>query len=388
MKRRLFHRLVPTLFLALIACGGGSERIVANAALVQLQPDETVQMNDATLTFPLPGHQDLLAKQPGDILVSADGNGFLRKVVSVAQVGDTIVLQTETVGLDEVVLDGEFANSAVGVSGKSDWLGPGLDDVNVSFDNASIYGLANAEVKVLSGNLTFHPNLDVGLKISGGALQQFSLVAAGEVDAALQVQVTAHGTVGGSVERQLWSSPPRPFVQWIGWFPVVEVVTISTGVGVSANIQSDTTLTLGATAQANVTAGIRFQDGAWHLVGDSRINFTPTATAAGGDDGTSSVDVYAYVRVDVMFYNLAGPYLGVYPYVGIDSTDGNAGGHWGTAALTGGSLTFLKKNALEIDYNLLEFYCPFGNDAADCKSADPSSHPIFAPAHGHAGHAQ
>ncbi|RYE80159.1 MAG: hypothetical protein EOO74_02580 [Myxococcales bacterium] len=74
---------------------------------------ESVVIAATQLTFPASGNDDLLARQAGDILVSdrsTKGNnphGFLRKVVSVARQGSTIVITTEHAFLNEVIV-GQF----------------------------------------------------------------------------------------------------------------------------------------------------------------------------------------------------------------------------------------------------------------------------------------
>lgn len=212
------------------------------------QRDEVV-IDDATgsLTFPVANNGALLKKQPGDIIVSdrskAGNNpyGFMRKVVSVAKVGDTIVMETEQAYLNEIIV-GQFdvfadadeleeivepgaTPSSFGAPGlttqKSFEYSKGFDlgfekkdvtffDKNTTFDvpagDSNLAVKLGGSLKMSEASFSFKPSVNVGGDIGvpeglldmfnpSNYLNEFHVILSGDVAAKLVMQAKANLSV-------------------------------------------------------------------------------------------------------------------------------------------------------------------------------------------------
>jgi hypothetical protein len=366
-------RLAPIALLLAACAPSGSAAAIAKGNVFVVDRDPTLEMtvSDTSIIFPAANNQAVLGYQPNDVLVSGMGAGFLRKVVDVQPSGDRIIVHTENGDLTDALEAAEISHSTKS-DGKEDWLGQGLEGVYANFGNVSIEA-TNVSVQVANSSLSFSPDLDVDLKIADGALQKFDLVASGRVDAALDLEVQIAGAGSYSLQKDLYKSTPKIFVQMIGWVPVVEVVQLKVGIGISGAATGAATAHIGATGSASVTTGTRYVDGAWHDVGENMLAFQPI-DGLRLDDSSVSIEGYAYVVLDVKFYDLAGPFVGLYPYVGA-IYDQNRGGstYYGIQGVFGGHVVGTNENEIGINYNLFDFACDFGEAIADC-AKDPPEH--------------
>src|SRR5262249_26458892 len=87
----------------------GSDVVIA-PEVTALGDDESADITVAPtgLTFSASGHEALAQKQPGEILVSGFGGGFLRRIVSVSEQNGQVTFTTEPARLEDVILKGSF----------------------------------------------------------------------------------------------------------------------------------------------------------------------------------------------------------------------------------------------------------------------------------------
>ena len=96
------------LSLLTLSCGGGNNSQSPSSTAVIVQPNVRVLPSDGSVTISnvTPTSVTLSGKvpalSPGIVLVSGQGEGMLRKVVSVASSGNSQVVQTVTATLPEV----------------------------------------------------------------------------------------------------------------------------------------------------------------------------------------------------------------------------------------------------------------------------------------------
>src|SRR5262245_22701348 len=112
---RATKQSIPIALVALFTIGCADEghkaeplvirsnvHVIKVPALAPLEPNQ--------LKFPAAGNDDLLARQPGDVLVSPKGpTGFLRKVMAAPSVqGETIIIPTQDGSLADIFASGDL----------------------------------------------------------------------------------------------------------------------------------------------------------------------------------------------------------------------------------------------------------------------------------------
>jgi hypothetical protein len=303
----------------------------------------------------------------GDVLVSQQQGGFLRKVVRVSSDGADVVVDTEPAALDDALVQGALhaSNDLLAATAPSVAGDRGAQSVvNVpplvlNFANLPLFDYGAKGKLALNGTITLHPYLDVDLAFGGGRLQSFDLVMHGDIDAQLALQLTAGGELSQSFTQSLWTAPPVVLTQFIGPFPLVETISVELVATGEAHAGATGTLTLGGLdATAQLSAGAKFDGSNWSPVGTQTINLTPVQPSlavnlqAGG-----SVSLQA--RVAVRFYDIAGPYLGVGPYARAEIASQNlaaptATGRVGLNGDFGGDVSILGHRIAGFDVQLFD----------------------------------
>jgi hypothetical protein len=340
-------------------CGGQIDPAVVNprlrvvdAAGVQVAAD-SLRASGAALA-------SLRGVTAGDVLVSAAGTGYLRRVVGVTRDGDALVIATAPAALDDALVEGALHS-------RQDLLAPGeraadrlvnVPPLTVSFDELPLFEDGDAKA-ALAGSVTMHPYLDVDLAVSRARVQSFTLVLHGDLDASVDLDVSAGHEVGKSFAKTVWSAPPTVLTQWIGPVPVVEVISLSlvaTG-EVHAGVTGAMTLG-GVDAQATLAAGARYDAAAgWSGVGEHTLTLTaaaPSASVVAHAGGS----VRLQARADIRFYDLAGPYVGVGPYARVELADDGGGvqrsGRIGVDGHFGGDLSIMGHHVASYDAQLFD----------------------------------
>ena len=272
----------------------------------------------------------------GDILVSGEGNGFLRKVTSTSVEGNTITVTTQNARITDAVENGSvdttipitISTSALGkgvnynaIEGVTLVAG-GIDLTNVILYSGSVSGEI-LTVSITEGSIDFSPSLNIGFKVESGKIQEFHAVADGDLTLDVDFRATSTGDVVHSDEIYLISIPIGQFVQFIGIFPVVEVVTLDIYAGFKTNIQASGDLVVGLDNTSSVSVGAKYDQGQWTSVWENTSSLTshPITWPL-----SSSIELEGYVepRISVKFYAVAGPYISVVPNLLFDGEIGGA----------------------------------------------------------------
>lgn len=128
---------------------GVNDRLTVIDQAVEVQPDR--------LILPRVGNDSLLDSQAGDILVSGQGAGFLRKVKTVAITGDDLVIETDPAAMTDALNEAEYSETIH--DGKWDLAGPHFSGVQLGFGDVVVQGNGGARVKLTRGHLGFSPTL-------------------------------------------------------------------------------------------------------------------------------------------------------------------------------------------------------------------------------------
>jgi hypothetical protein len=356
---------VSLLVAATFGCDPGSPaQTDPRVFVVEATPGVDVTVTPDRLVFQLAGHEDLLARQPGDILVCSHGAGFIRGVASVTSADATIDVMTTPAELGDAIIDGTTSDSSDLDDLQGQWKMDGKWDGVLPFDglleigDTTILGNGDVTVSLKDVHLSFKPTVSLDLDIRGRRVTYFKAVAQGTLATGMTVAVTTTGNVAVREEKELWKSTPKTFVQWVGPVPVVEVVQLSFGVGVEVDAEGAAATEVGGNVTGSLTAGATYDyyDGGWQAVGERSLSVVPVAQLTEGD-ADLAFSLYLYGQLDVMFYDVAGPFIYVAPYVGVSHTVGEPG--WsrslGVYGAWGGQVEIFGENVAGFEAELFDF---------------------------------
>jgi hypothetical protein len=265
----------------------------------------------------------------GDILLSVEGEGYLRKVVDVDVEGGRLIVTTEQASLEEAFEELDI-KTTIKLPQSSELSPPGIFqsppypvkspltiemgalNIPISYSIPIDYGTMEVE-----GNFKFTPSIDVEIKISMFKLKKFRLVLRGDVQQGLGVNMGIEKGIEKEYEIPLIDyggliapTPVQLFAVPIGPVLINGKFTLSGGVGVSldAGIDGgfgyDTSLTMGG--------GVEYMDGNWNPVTEFDYEFNPyfDYKVYAGLEG----EVYLEPRLGIYIYDAAGPYFQLKPY--------------------------------------------------------------------------
>jgi len=294
-------------------------------------PGVDIFVEPGRLIVPRPVGDEILARQPGDVLVCARGSGFLRAVVTVEPAASEVVVTTTDARLEDAIAEGHTSTSAdfTGASG-SLLKGDGKWDAVVPLDGAlevgttTILDTETVTVRVNRASLRCTPEVELDVGVSNGQLQSFTAIAAGHLAATLDVDVQTHRLTRVRAWHELWRSEPVIFVQMIAELPVVEVLWLR--LGVAAEVEADGPLDFGGAGETRgeVRAGAVYDAvTGWEVVGEHALTFVPAGHFYSGDT-PFKLSVGLWAQIDFELYDLAGPYILIEPYVAATHVLGTA----------------------------------------------------------------
>ncbi|MDQ3338965.1 MAG: hypothetical protein M4D80_27695 [Myxococcota bacterium] len=321
----------------------------------------TVEANRLTVATGAAGA--LASARVGDVIVSNGPAPFLRKVVAVESQAGQLALVTEPAALTDAILRGHVSSErdvfAEPLPTGYDGLIIPINNLALDFTNNKIIDEVGIQVTLNRGTVRFRPYVDVDLKIEDGSLSHFHAIVRGDLEASVGISIDSTRSFNRGFSKTLWQSPPYTATQFIGTVPVVEVVRVSLILTGEAHATAGGRVDLGsATAKASVEAGASYTDGRWRPVANPSISFNargPSFTV-GASAGAS---VRLSTRVDVKFYDVAGPYVVVGAYARTDlSASVSNGLDWvsraGVDAMFGGHVAVLGKTLAEYNRSLFD----------------------------------
>lgn len=341
-------KLVPVVMLA--ACGSSQEAAPRESRDARWNDGVTVLAADVAadvdvradrLIFPAKTHPAILAAKPGDVLVGDAGGpanawGFLRKVQSVAQDGDSTVALTQAATLTDVLKDGSLSAKVRGPGVPIvDASGKKLLDVSGKTDvNGKTLGYA-AHVTVTKGTLAFSPEWDFDADLSGG-LKTLRVAATGELDADLELDVGLSidgDATGDDIAKLMAMDVLKAPSAVIADYPVdlghVAIGPLSMPVHAEfkATLACDVAyggavdVAIGGKASASITAGFEYANG-----GMSPVYGHSETLEAIAPSGATNASVHARCSVrpelDLRFFDVAAGEVWAEAYVqlGADAT--------------------------------------------------------------------
>jgi hypothetical protein len=388
--------VVPNLYIVTASSGitplaatsaPGALTVGAPIAAFSVQPDSiaaptTLSMRsaaDSTVVKPLS------SAQPGDYLVSDPSlpQYFLRQVTAVSSANGQVVLTTTQAALADVVQQGQFeqiwgqsATGPVPVTAQPGIAQPSTGTNNVCIGgigacldlSGTVLGLVGAEGKAqvtFGGHANFSPSLDIGGQISGFSLTEFHAIASGSLDVELDATLSTTGKflLNSPIQITILQKSAY-FLDFIGPVPVEETVAFS--VAVRCQGYSDTTdsIMAGAGFSSSVSAGARWQNGAW--TGVANQSFQPRLVGPTfGHQAGKGFKCWVRPRLDVYFYDLLGPGIYVEPYAQYDQVSAPPNWNWtvygGVDAAIAGSIKVLWFKLVDLQLKLFDLSFPIAS---------------------------
>ncbi len=272
----------------------------------------------------------------GDIIVSSDGYGYMRKVTDVVTSGNEVILETIQATLEEVIDEMDLVDSIqvlinssksamvngkpVGVNIK--YIHPGVklskSGDGLSFDNTVLYsgqvGSATLSATITNGSFKFDPIINQELKISWyNGIEKLRLSAGGATELEIDLELECDWPLSYTDSVLLFTVDIGPAM--IGIVPMF--ISLEFYAGFSTDLEVIGTIGAGFEAAHSLEFGAaynKFNNPKWNSIWERTGSFTehPLVWAASAD-----VEAKAYIqsRVGVRIANIAGPYFEAVPYL-------------------------------------------------------------------------
>ena len=338
---RKWHHLVPLLLLAMFyACSndptGPAEQttmlsedavvVDESSDLAVIEVEATRIVYDAHLADP-----EHLPFAEGDIIISAQDGGYLRRISSLEVLGDSLLVQTEHAVLAEVILEGgfswsgplEFDLSPRRQKGGTTYVHPALKLERDSENNGLSFSIdgfvmdlgSGAAVEVQAGSFHFAPEFDIGGRFDHG-VQEFHAIVNGELNFDVLAEVTLTATTAGQAEVELISDlrASAPIHVQAGAVPILIYPEFDLLVGFETSASATTSLTGGVETDNFVETGFWWTDeGGFETVYERtfRGEASPLELSSQVEQG---IRIYFKPRLSFMVYTVAGPYIALEPY--------------------------------------------------------------------------
>jgi formylglycine-generating enzyme required for sulfatase activity len=276
----------------------------------------------------------------GDVMVSnvseAVPYGFLREVTGVTSSGGQVVVRTASATIEDAIQQGavqlsrhltpadvEKMTLADGVSLMTQ---PNAAAFNDSFffelNNVVLYdkdGNHNTTYDQLQvdGSVEFAPGFDFDMAVKNWKLEELEFLFNVEETVELEFQVEVE-VVSIEASYEIAHLDLGTVTVFVGPVPVVFLIEMP------VYLRGDGDLSVGVTAKviqtANLTAGLRYENGDWDPIAHLTNNFTfePPRVSAG-------IDLKGYIDppLGLLLYGVAGPFAGVTPYLKLESDVSN-----------------------------------------------------------------
>lgn len=261
----------------------------------------------------------------GQILVSGVGNGYLRRVLSVAQTGGTVTAMTEQAELTDVFEQADVNLSTTFTADDFAKTGSPLEKAGSTFigiENVRVQ--ENGDITVnYDGGVSFAPAVDVKMRIKRGSVDYFKFAGTGQLHVDFDVILAASHSASVSYERSLFallgkSKPSKLVCVYIqaGPIPIPVVVLVEFDILVGGQVfgTGSGSLTTGFDSTTTVQVGAEYANATWNnLSGISLASnlHQPTWAASSEFDGR----FFLKPKLTAKLYGVTGPFIAAKPYV-------------------------------------------------------------------------
>ncbi len=270
---------------------------------------------------------------PGDVMVgnvsTVAPNGFLRQVTNVTSSGGQVVVTTEAATLEDAIEQGavHVSKRLTPADIQSATMSPGvslvrsnsaeledsfffeLNDV-VLYDEDGNPGTTDDQLKA-NGSLEFAPDFDFDLVVRQWQLQELEFIFNIEETTKLEFLIEAD-VANVEVSYEIAHLHLGTITVFVGPMPIVFLIEMP------VYLRGDGSLSVGVTTsvtqQADLSAGLRYENGDWNPIANLNNSFTfdPPRLSA-------SLDFKGYVDppLSLMLYGVTGPFAAANPYLNL-----------------------------------------------------------------------
>jgi len=317
---------VVTILLTLTTCKKETEDppatnefvIAPKAKFIADNVWQSMLTNIDSVTYKLTFNKDLLntySFSKGDLIVSSDGNGLLRKIETITQSGNEVIIQTSQATLVDLIQQGDIDfNESLSISRiksiKYYYPGVFLDTVSVKSTDGTLFNWdIDTEIAPqirLQGNFQYTSDfifqLQIGIleglkKVKFGfeGTEEFNLALIAGKQFTLNKQITLATVYFVPILIPL---PVPPFA-----IVIAPVLDVKLGLDGYSNANISTTLAQNFT----IETGIQYlKDGGWssYMNYDKSFNYTPPQLNV-----NAGAEAYLKPELRMLIYNLIGPYV-------------------------------------------------------------------------------
>jgi hypothetical protein len=318
--------------------------IQSHVRVLDGEPGVDLELHDTSVVGSRARFPELAAAAPGDVLISGRAAGFLRRVRSIRAEGDRVVADTEPASLEDVFeqvhVRGAINGNEAPAPGATTAAGLAPRTVRLALPRLSLEGRRLAigqgsEIEIVDGDFDFQPELDFDLTMHRGKIEHLKVLASGESRARLHVRYHLAKPVdlgSGLFVRMasgtpLLETPPSYAVFWAGSVPIVVSVRARLLANWELLVGGDVTGEQDVRADGSVSAGLEYAGGGWRNLASKSLSLSHAGNTVLTSHAVAG-DVTLTARLDVSFYEVAGPYIGLAAYAGVKHSGSAAGSGW------------------------------------------------------------
>ncbi|HIJ72910.1 MAG TPA: SUMF1/EgtB/PvdO family nonheme iron enzyme [Candidatus Hydrogenedentes bacterium] len=304
---------VDTSAREIIVAGGDEVALDDGVVFVDDHPSlfvDSLFRYSIQFTYTGNGHVDI---HPGDVLVGTQEGGYLRRVLSVTQNGQLVVVTTEPASLVEVLKEAHLSHT-IRFSG-DDFAGAAKEQgTAVSLDGV-LLGSEDSFLVALSGAIDFAPEVELEAQISHSSLEYFRAAAVGPF--ALDVDMVVSSAAGAlASEETVLLTTQKTFEFMAGPIPVMGTADLSYEVHVAGEIDGETLLNAGFDTVNSIAFGGEYEFEDWRDIDEISLTFNGHAVVwepiAGLDVAVSVIP-----KIEITFYDLNGPWMALTAFTDI-----------------------------------------------------------------------
>ncbi|MCP4136223.1 MAG: hypothetical protein GY754_34955 [bacterium] len=323
------------------------------SAVESVDGAEFISFSGSTNELALLGNGAIIVGSP----VAAAPAGFLREVVSVNSSGGFVVLETKKTTLDAAIEDCSIAidkkvsetqvasfqpmMDGVSLSGAASGRKGQLDlpPLVINFNNAVIHDADDNEETTndqitASGEITLDSDFEFDLDVKLFKVKKFLYKNTTKQTA--KVQISSGDAVDASVFNfdKCWDVATvkfNPIIIPIGGFPIIITPTLIIKIGINGEMSVEAVVA-NISEEITLETGLIYENDEWSTINEFSFGLGLTVDEL---KGAASLRVYAGPQIELLFYDILGPYLFLKGY-GKLTADGELSGSMDVASQASG----------------------------------------------------
>ncbi len=338
---KLTYCLAGLVALLLFSCSDADNPVDPVEPVVIVNPETKVlsagamqsvtQLTENEIIFKSPS-PELTALKAGNILVSGEGHGLLRKIKALEITATEVKIQTDSAGLTDI-----FQQAAINLTQSltaDDFtqvtpLAKGVELITASaglfnfeiknlvlYDADGNHTTTQDQIRVNGGITLSNPKFQIEIDISSFAVKYLLFTGTMEQSSDLKIDSDLQ-LIHYKKEFQIMRLEGKPIVFLVGGVPVVltPVFSVAVGINLDAGVSIQTSI-IAASQQATYTAGIVYKKGNVTRVSDfsNQFQFQPPTVSV-----NCNLRGYACPKLEIRLYNVVSLYVKPLEYLEINA---------------------------------------------------------------------